>query len=52
MTATKLELPARVDPSKFKVPAGYTVQDFDPNMMRRGGGMPPGGRPGMGGPPR
>jgi hypothetical protein len=39
--ATKLELGARVAPTAFKIPAGYTVKDFDPSAMRRGGGPPP-----------
>jgi hypothetical protein len=28
MAATKIEVPARVDPGKFKVPSGYKIEDF------------------------
>jgi len=46
MEATKVETSIPVKPADFKVPAGLTVQDFQPPAgMPRGGG--PGGAPGV-----
>lgn len=49
MEATRLQAPAYLAQSLFKIPTGYTIQDFDPSAARMSG--PPGaGRPPQPGP--